>query len=141
MGNCSRVAKVLHRPASYVCKLFGCEMGDETKIGKKSDICIMNRAPEQQVLMEILQKFIKMFLLSANWNLDKTNWQIYKKGNISQVYAVCSDIVLVNMTSKFCTFNQNHPMEGEIEKSGEEERMLHCHGRRKRKTIGIPGYL
>jgi translation initiation factor 5 len=110
--NCSQVAKALHRPPSYVCKFFGCELGAQTKIEEKSDVYIVNGAHEQQVLMEVLQKFIKMFVLCANCNLPETDLQVDKKGNIKQVCAACGHSELVNMTHKLCTYIQNHPPEG-----------------------------
>ncbi|GJQ14541.1 hypothetical protein GpartN1_g6332.t1 [Galdieria partita] len=110
--NCSQVAKALHRPPSYVCKFFGCELGAQTKIEEKSDVFIVNGAHEQQVLMEVLQKFIKMFVLCANCNLPETDLQVDRKGNIKQVCAACGHSELVNMTHKLCTYIQNHPPEG-----------------------------
>ncbi|EME27482.1 translation initiation factor eIF-5 [Galdieria sulphuraria] len=110
--NCGQVAKALHRPPSYVCKFFGCELGAQTKIEEKSDVYIVNGAHEQQVLMEVLQKFIKMFVLCANCNLPETDLQVDKKGNIKQVCAACGHSELVNMAHKLCTFIQNHPPEG-----------------------------
>eukprot|EP00871_Galdieria_phlegrea_P005244 jgi/Galph1/5720/GphlegSOOS_G4302.1 len=120
--NCNQVARALHRPPSYVCKFFGCELGAQTKIEEKSDVFIVNGAHEQQVLMEVLQKFIKMFVLCANCNLPETDLVVDKKGNIKQICAACGHSEMVNMTHKLCTYIQNHPPEGKSKSKKEAKK-------------------
>lgn len=115
--NCHDVARALHRPAGYVCKFFGCELGAQTKIDDSASVYIVNGAFQQNVLMETLKKFIEMFVLCTNCNLPETDLKLKKNGNISQACNACGTEALCDMTHKLCTYIANNPPDGKKKKS------------------------
>lgn len=116
--NCYEVARALHRPAGYVCKFFGCELGAQTKINDDEGVYIVNGSFNQAKLSEILQLFIKMFVLCGNCNLPETDLKLKKNGDIKQVCNACGAETMCDMTHKLCTFISNNPPDGKKKKSG-----------------------
>eukprot|EP00171_Calliarthron_tuberculosum_P009242 IDg9242t1 len=82
--NCFEVARALHRPPGYVCKFFGCELGAQTKINDDEGVYIVNGSFNQAKLSEILQLFIRMFVLCGKCNLPETDLKLKKNGDIKQ---------------------------------------------------------
>lgn len=115
--NCFEVARALHRPAGYVCKFFGCELGAQTKIDDNAGVYIVNGAFQQNVLMDTLKKFIDMFVLCTNCNLPETDLKLKKNGNITQACNACGAEALCDMTHKLCTYIANNPPDGKKKKS------------------------
>src|ERR1700733_13321742 len=61
--NIDKIAKSLNRPPSYPTKYFGCELGAQTRFDDKSERYIVNGAYELNKLMDLLEGFIKKFVL------------------------------------------------------------------------------
>ncbi|OSX74589.1 hypothetical protein BU14_0280s0006 [Porphyra umbilicalis] len=110
--NCAMVARALHRPAGYVCKFFGCELGAQTKIDDNTSMYIVNGAHELDVLEEILARFVRMFVLCSNCDLPETDLTVDRKGTIKQVCKACGCNAMVDMTHKLCTYIANNPPDG-----------------------------
>lgn len=119
--NCYEVAKALHRPPGYVCKFFGCELGAQTKINDEDGVYIVNGSFNQAKLSEILQLFIKMFVLCGNCNLPETDLKLKKNGDIKQVCNACGAETMCDMTHKLCTFISNNPPDGKKKKASSKK--------------------
>ncbi|TPX76328.1 hypothetical protein CcCBS67573_g02411 [Chytriomyces confervae] len=61
--NMSDIAKALSRPPSYPTKFFGSELGAQTKVDEKLDRYIINGAHDAAKLQNLLDSFIKKFVL------------------------------------------------------------------------------
>ncbi|XP_077907095.1 eukaryotic translation initiation factor 5 isoform X2 [Ictidomys tridecemlineatus] len=57
------VAKALNRPPTYPTKYFGCELGAQTQFDVKNDRYIVNGSHEANKLQDMLDGFIKKFVL------------------------------------------------------------------------------
>lgn len=115
--NCYEVARALHRLPGYVCKFFGCELGAQTKIDDGAGIYIVNGAFQQSVLMEVLQKFIEMFVICTSCKLPETDLKLRKNGMITQACNACGAEEPCDMTHKLCTYIMNNPPDGKKKKS------------------------
>ena len=138
--NCAMVARALHRPAGYVCKFFGCELGAQTKIDDNTSMYIVNGAHELDVLEEILARFVRMFVLCSNCDLPETDLTVDRKGTIKQVCKACGCNAMVDMTHKLCTYIANNPPDGTAaakakgrKKESQKERRL----RKAREAVGL----
>jgi len=87
--NCYDVARALHRLAGYVCKFFGCELDAQTKIDDSEGIYIVNGSFQQNVLQDVLKKFIDMFVLCTSCSLPETDLKLRKNGAITQACNAC----------------------------------------------------
>jgi len=132
--NCSLIGKALMRPPGYVCKFFGCELGAQTMIDDKNDIYIVNGAHDKRALAELLNKFIKMFVLCEGCKLPETDIKVSKSGNIKQNCAACGYVTQVDMTHKLCTYIVNNPPDGSGKSSKKEAKGLDKSERRKKKA-------
>lgn len=115
--NLTEVARALHRPPSYICKFFGCELGAQTRMNDDHDSYIVNGSHNEHVLKEILQKFIEMFVLCANCRLPETDLKLKKNGDINQQCNACGSENICDMTHKLCTFIAKNPPDGKKKKS------------------------
>lgn len=115
--NCYEVARALHRPPGYVCKFFGCELGAQTKIDDIDGTYIVNGSFQQNVLQDVLKKFIDMFVLCTSCNLPETDLKLRKGGVITQACNACGQEASCDMTHKLCTFIMNNPPDGKKKKS------------------------
>ena len=78
------VSRALHRLTGYVCKFFGCELDAQTKIDDSEGIYIANGSFQQNVLQDVLKKFIDMFVLCTSCSLPITDLKLRKNGAITQ---------------------------------------------------------
>lgn len=120
--NCYEVAKALHRPPGYVCKFFGCELGAQTKINDDAGIYIVNGSFNNAKLAEVLQLFIKMFVLCENCNLPETDLKLKKNGDIKQICNACGAENICDMTHKLCTYIGNNPPDGKKKAGGKKNK-------------------
>lgn len=107
------IAKALGRPPAYPCKYFGCELGAQTQIDAKKERYIVNGSHDGIRLQELLDGFIKKFVLCPECDNPETSLMPHqKKKIIGQKCAACGYInTTVDMTHKVCTYILNHPPE------------------------------
>lgn len=107
------IAKALCRPPAYPCKYFGCELGAQTQIDAKKDRYIVNGSHDGQKLQELLDGFIKKFVLCPECDNPETVLvPNQKKKIIGQQCMACGyQNATVDMTHKVCTYILNHPPE------------------------------
>nr|CAD2162886.1 unnamed protein product [Meloidogyne enterolobii] len=63
VANMPEIAKALSRPPTYPTKYFGCELGAQTYFDFKNDRYIVNGEHDASKLQELLDGFIKKFVL------------------------------------------------------------------------------
>lgn len=108
--NMTDVAKALCRPASYPCKYFGCELGAQTLMDSKNDRYIVNGAHDASKLQEMLDGFIRKFVLCPNCDNPETVLQVReKKGVIGQSCKACGHQGMLDMRHKLTTFILKNP--------------------------------
>jgi len=110
--NMTDVAKALGRPPTYPTKFFGCELGAQTQFDLKNDRFIVNGAHEAGKLQQMLDIFIKKFVLCPNCDNPETVLQVHtKKQTISQSCKACGYNGLLDMRHKLTTFILKNPPE------------------------------
>lgn len=70
--NLIAVAKALKRPAIYILKYFGIEIGTQTEIDKKNEKFFINGFHDTQKLQNLLNIFIKTYILCTECNNPET---------------------------------------------------------------------
>jgi translation initiation factor 5 len=139
IDNCADVARALHRPAGYVCKFFGCELGALTKIDDETATYIVNGAFDDRVLGESVKKFIDMFVLCPNCKLPETDIKVKKNGDILQVCNACGTSSICDMSHKLCTFIVNNPPDGKKKTSRESAKISKADKRAKKQAAAAAG--
>ncbi|XP_055331993.1 eukaryotic translation initiation factor 5-like [Paramacrobiotus metropolitanus] len=110
VANITEIAKSLDRPPAYPLKYFGYELGAQTMIDSKNDRYIVNGAHEAPRLQEMLDGFIKKFVLCQSCNNPETVLQVYpKKNTIKQNCAACGYSCMVDMKHKLTTYILKNP--------------------------------
>ncbi|RXM93909.1 Eukaryotic translation initiation factor 5 [Acipenser ruthenus] len=67
------VAKALNRPPTYPTKFFGCELGAQTQFDAKNDRFIVNGSHEANKLQDMLDGFIRKFVLCPECDNPETD--------------------------------------------------------------------
>lgn len=110
--NITDIAKALGRPPTYPTKFFGCELGAQTQFDVKHDRFIVNGAHEAGKLQEMLDIFIKKFVLCPGCDNPETVLTVYaKKQTISQSCKACGYNGQLDMRHKLTTFILKNPPE------------------------------
>lgn len=122
--NMVEVAKALNRPASYTCKYFGCELGAQTQMDIKNARYIVNGAHESGKLQDMLDGFIRRFVLCPECENPETELHVQSaKGRIGQSCKACGYHGMVDMRHKLTTFIlKNPPTSGEEASSGKKDK-------------------
>lgn len=108
--NMSDVAKALSRPPTYTTKYFGCELGAQTQFDVKNDRYIVNGSHDAAKLQDLLDGFIKRFILCPACDNPETNLNVlHKKGMISQRCIACGHTGNIDMRHKLTTYILKNP--------------------------------
>ncbi|XP_053290859.1 eukaryotic translation initiation factor 5 [Pleuronectes platessa] len=106
------VAKALNRPPTYPTKFFGCELGAQTQFDSKNDRFIVNGSHEANKLQDMLDGFIKKFVLCTECENPETDLNVNsKKQTIGTVCKACGHRGMLDMRHKLCTFILKNPPE------------------------------
>lgn len=73
IANMSEIAKALNRPPTYPTKYFGCELGAQTQFDFKNERFIVNGEHDAQKLQDLLDGFIKRFVLCTECENPETS--------------------------------------------------------------------
>lgn len=104
------VAKALGRPPTYPCKYFGCELGAQTQFDFKNDRYIVNGSHDAAKLQDLLDGFIKRFVLCAECeNPETVLHPNEKKATIKQSCKACGYHCMLDMRHKLTTFILKNP--------------------------------
>lgn len=101
--NLTSVAQSLARPGSYLIKFFGFELGAQTNIDPKDDRWIINGAHESSKLQDLLDIFIKKFVLCHKCKNPETVVNI-KDGHIILDCKACGQRSAVDLRHKLSGF-------------------------------------
>ena len=115
--NLSSVAQSLARPGAYLIKYFGFELGAQTNIDPADDRWIINGAHEASKLQELLDGFIKNFVLCKPCKNPETVVNI-SDGQITLDCKACGRITKVLPSWKLSGFIlKNQPKKGKKDKA------------------------
>jgi len=117
--NMSDVAKALDCPPTYPCKFFGCELGAQTQFNFKDDRYIVNGSHEAGKLQQLLDVFIKKFILCTECeNPETTLLPNEKKQIIRQTCKACGHQAMMDMRHKLTTYILKNPPDVKIDQLG-----------------------
>ncbi|MCJ1267038.1 hypothetical protein MMC22_006923 [Lobaria immixta] len=120
--NLSSVAQSLSRPASYVIKYFGFELGAQTNTNPADDRWIINGAHEASKLQDYLDGFISKFVLCKKCKNPETD-VVIKDGHIVLDCKACGQRSDVDLRLKLSSFIlKNQPKKGKKDKSEKKAR-------------------
>ncbi|XP_065175775.1 eukaryotic translation initiation factor 5-like isoform X1 [Sycon ciliatum] len=107
--NMVAIAKALHRPPSYSTKYFGCELGAQVQMDTKKERYIVNGPHDAGKLQDMLDGFIKRFVLCKECGNPETNLEVSRKQTINQICIACGYRTGVDMRHKLTTFILRNP--------------------------------
>ncbi|XP_076441785.1 eukaryotic translation initiation factor 5-like [Babylonia areolata] len=114
--NMAEIAKALSRPPTYPTKFFGCELGAQTQFDTKNDRYIVNGSHDADKLQNLLDGFIKKFVLCDECSNPETNLIVsVKKQTISQRCIACGHNGNVDMRHKLTTFILKNPPDQDLQ--------------------------
>lgn len=113
------IARALGRPPTYCCKYFGCELGAQTQFNIKDERYIVNGAHDAAKLQDMLDGFIKKFVLCEKCDNPETVIKVYaKKQTISASCKACGHYFMLDMRHKLSTFILRNPPEQDLNNQG-----------------------
>ncbi|XP_048852739.1 eukaryotic translation initiation factor 5-like isoform X2 [Brienomyrus brachyistius] len=119
------IAKALNRPPTYPTKFFGCELGAQTQFDTKNDRYIVNGSHEANKLQDMLDGFIRRFVLCSECDNPETDLHINpKKQTIAISCKACGYRGMLDTRHKLCTFVLKNPPEsdtGSVKKEKEKK--------------------
>nr|KAF6499903.1 eukaryotic translation initiation factor 5 [Molossus molossus] len=117
------VAKALNRPPTYPTKYFGCELGAQTQFDVKNDRYIVNGSHEANKLQDMLDGFIKKFVLCPECENPETELHVNpKKQTIGNSCKACGYRGMLDTHHKLCTFILKNPPENSDSGTGKKEK-------------------
>ncbi|XP_046905317.1 eukaryotic translation initiation factor 5-like [Hypomesus transpacificus] len=110
--NMTDVAKALNRPPTYPTKFFGCELGAQTQFDAKNDRFIVNGSHEANKLQDMLDGFIRKFVLCPECDNPETDLHVNaRKQTIGNSCKACGYRGMLDTRHKLCTFILKNPPE------------------------------
>eukprot|EP00095_Tigriopus_kingsejongensis_P006771 maker-scaffold637_size121548-snap-gene-0.16 protein:Tk06771 transcript:maker-scaffold637_size121548-snap-gene-0.16-mRNA-1 annotation:"eukaryotic translation initiation" len=117
--NMTDIARALGRPPTYCTKYFGCELGAQTQFDFKNDRYIVNGSHDAAKLQDMLDGFIKKFVLCEQCENPETVVKVNaKKGLLAASCKACGYVFPLDMTHKLTTFILKNPPEQNINSQG-----------------------
>jgi len=107
--NMAEVAKAIGRPATYPTKYFGCELGAQTQFDYKNERFIVNGSHDAEKLQDLLDGFIRRFVLCPECDNPETDLKVSKSGTISQGCKACGFHGPLKVVHKVNTFILKNP--------------------------------
>ncbi|CAD6189636.1 unnamed protein product [Caenorhabditis auriculariae] len=108
IANMSEIAKALERPPMYPTKYFGCELGAQTNFDAKNERYIVNGEHDANKLQDILDGFIKKFVLCPACENPETQLLV-RKNAINSKCKACGHAFLIDNRHKLSTFIIKNP--------------------------------
>ncbi|XP_056645963.1 eukaryotic translation initiation factor 5-like [Diorhabda carinulata] len=108
--NMAEVAKALGRPPTYPTKYFGCELGAQTQFDFKNERFIVNGSHDASKLQDLLDGFIRKFVLCPECDNPETDLLVsLKRNTISQGCKACGYHGVLESNHKLMTFILKNP--------------------------------
>lgn len=120
IANMSEVAKALARPPTYPTKYFGCELGAQTNFDLKNDRYIVNGEHDANKLQDILDGFIRKFVLCPACDNPETQLTV-RRQTIHSKCKACGHAFIVDPKHKISTFILKNPPPVEQEETKEKK--------------------
>lgn len=112
--NVSDIAKALSRKPIYVTKYFGCELGAQIHVDDKNERYIVNGAHDATKLQEILDGFIKKFVLCQGCGNPETTMHVSKKsGTVGTTCKACGSQGQLDVTHRLTQYIVKNPPDPE----------------------------
>uniref|UniRef100_A0A5F9DL34 Eukaryotic translation initiation factor 5 n=1 Tax=Oryctolagus cuniculus TaxID=9986 RepID=A0A5F9DL34_RABIT len=104
-------------------KYFGCELGAQTQFDVKNDRYIVNGSHEANKLQDMLDGFIKKFVLCPECENPETDLHVNpKKQTIGNSCKACGYRGMLDTHHKLCTFILKNPPENSDSATGKKEK-------------------
>lgn len=104
------IAKALGRPPTYPTKYFGCELGAQTQFDFKDERFIVNGSHEAGKLQDLLDGFIRKFVLCPGCDNPETVLSVQaKKNTLSQSCKACGYFGLIKGGHRLITYVIKNP--------------------------------
>lgn len=121
ISNMSEIAKALERPPMYPTKYFGCELGAQTNFDVKNERYIVNGEHDANKLQDILDGFIKKFVLCKSCENPETQLFV-RKNNIKSKCKACGCSFDIDLKHKLSTYIMKNPPKIDVDFSKAEEK-------------------
>uniref|UniRef100_A0AC34R287 Eukaryotic translation initiation factor 5 n=1 Tax=Panagrolaimus sp. JU765 TaxID=591449 RepID=A0AC34R287_9BILA len=108
IANMVEIAKALERPPTYPTKYFGCELGAQTNFDLKNDRYIVNGEHDANKLQDLLDGFIRKFVLCPSCDNPETTL-IVKRQTIHSKCKACGHAFIIDPKHKLSTFIMKNP--------------------------------
>jgi len=113
------IARALARPPTYPTKYFGCELGAQTQFDIKNERYIVNGSHDAAKLQDMLDGFIKKFVLCENCDNPETVIKVHNKSkNLTSSCKACGHHFQLDMRHKLSTFILKNPPEQNLNDAG-----------------------
>ncbi len=100
-------------------KYFGCELGAQTQFDFKNERYIVNGSHDAAKLQDMLDGFIKRFVLCEHCDNPETDFKVYaKKGTIISTCKACGHSFQLDMRHRLTTFILKNPPEQNLNNTG-----------------------
>lgn len=108
--NISDISKALNRKPIYVTKFFGCELGAQIHVDDKNERYIVNGAHDAAKLQELLDGFIKKFVLCQGCGNPETTMRVNKKSaTVGTVCKACGNQGQLDVSHRLTQFIVKNP--------------------------------
>lgn len=107
--NVSDVARALNRPAPYIVKYFGFELGAQTSISVDKDRYLVNGVHEPAKLQDVLDGFINKFVLCGSCKNPETEIIITKDSDLVRDCKACGKRTPMDLRHKLSSFILKNP--------------------------------
>lgn len=119
IANMAEIAKALERPPTYPTKYFGCELGAQTNFDMKNERFIVNGEHDAAKLQDILDGFIRKFVLCPACENPETTLSV-RKGQIHSKCKACGNSSIIDPKHKLSTFILRNPPKSTEDKEKKE---------------------
>lgn len=114
ISNMVDIAKALERPPIYPTKYFGCELGAQTQIDVKNERYIVNGEHDAAKLQDILDGFIKKFVLCGSCENPETALLV-RKNQIHSKCKACGHSAIIDPRWRLSTYIIKNPPKIEVD--------------------------
>jgi len=102
------IAKALERPPEYILKFMGCELGAQTNFDGKTGTSIVNGAHDANVLMNLIEAFIKKYVQCYSCGNPETVVSV-KRESVFLKCKACGHVSDVDMRHKLNNYILKNP--------------------------------
>lgn len=120
ISNMTDISKSLNRPPTYPTKFFGCELGAQTQFDFKNDRYIVNGSHDNAKLQDLLDGFIRKFVLCPECENPETTLKV-KKNMIGQHCIACGYQGFIGMTHRLTQFILRNPPDMDPRATGDSK--------------------